>query len=100
MQVILCKTVNASLNVGATSRVSMYLYNDESDIDALIAGLHKVRSLLPYSWLIAMSSLDDLYREIILDHYRSQGIKELAPPAHRCGGSMHCVVMRSLFTFH
>lgn len=34
-----------------------------------------------------MSSLDDLYKEIILDHYRSprnQG--ELAPPAHRCEG--------------
>ena len=33
------------LNVGATSRVSMYLYNDESDIDGLVAGLHKVRNL-------------------------------------------------------
>ena len=34
-----------------------------------------------------MSSLDDLYKEIILDHYRSprnQG--ELDPPAHRCEG--------------
>ncbi len=34
-----------------------------------------------------MSSLDDLYTEIILDHYRSprnQG--ELDPPAHRCEG--------------
>ena len=34
-----------------------------------------------------MASLDDLYKEIILDHYRSprnQG--ELAPPAHRCEG--------------
>ena len=33
------------LNVGATSRVSMYLYNDQSDIDALVSGLHKVRNL-------------------------------------------------------
>ena len=34
-----------------------------------------------------MSSLDDLYKEIILDHYRSprnQG--ELDHPAHRCEG--------------
>ena len=34
-----------------------------------------------------MSSLDGLYKEIILDHYRSprnQG--ELDPPAHRCEG--------------
>ena len=33
------------LNVGATSRVSMYLYNDQADIDALVEGLHKVRNL-------------------------------------------------------
>ena len=34
-----------------------------------------------------MASLDDLYKEIILDHYRpprNQG--ELEPPAHRCEG--------------
>jgi len=34
-----------------------------------------------------MSSLDDLYREIILDHYRSPRNRgELAPPAHRVEG--------------
>ena len=34
-----------------------------------------------------MSAIEDLYKEIILDHYRSprnQG--ELAEPAHRCEG--------------
>jgi nitrogen fixation NifU-like protein len=34
-----------------------------------------------------MSNLEDLYREIILDHYRSPRNRgELAPPAHRVEG--------------
>ena len=34
-----------------------------------------------------MSNLDDLYKEIILDHYRSPRNRgELAPPAHRTEG--------------
>ena len=34
-----------------------------------------------------MASLDDLYKEIILDHYRSpRNQRELEPPAHRCEG--------------
>ena len=34
-----------------------------------------------------MASLDDLYKEIILDHYRSPSNQgELEPPAHRCEG--------------
>lgn len=33
------------LGVAATARASFYLYNDESDVDALIRGLHKAREL-------------------------------------------------------
>jgi len=33
------------LGVAATTRASMYLYNTESDIDALVRGLHVVRKL-------------------------------------------------------
>ncbi|MEG3586934.1 MAG: cysteine desulfurase [Actinomycetota bacterium] len=33
------------LGVGATSRASAYLYNDESEIDALVEGLRKVRNI-------------------------------------------------------
>ncbi len=33
------------LGIGATSRASVYLYNDESDIDALVEGLRKVRDV-------------------------------------------------------
>jgi cysteine desulfurase/selenocysteine lyase len=31
------------LGVSATTRASLYLYNDESDIDALVEGLATVR---------------------------------------------------------
>ena len=33
------------LGVSATSRASLYLYNTEKDIDALVRGLHAVRKL-------------------------------------------------------
>jgi cysteine desulfurase/selenocysteine lyase len=33
------------LGVAATARASFYLYNDESDVDALVRGLHKAREL-------------------------------------------------------
>lgn len=34
------------LGLSASSRVSFYIYNDQSDIDAFIEGLHKVKRLL------------------------------------------------------
>ncbi|HEX2693162.1 MAG TPA: SufS family cysteine desulfurase [Gemmatimonadaceae bacterium] len=33
------------LNVPATARASFYVYNDESDVDALVAGIHKAREI-------------------------------------------------------
>lgn len=33
------------LEVPVTARTSFYNYNDESDLDALVAGLHKARSI-------------------------------------------------------
>ena len=33
------------LNVPATARASFYVYNDESDIDALVAGILKAREI-------------------------------------------------------
>ncbi len=33
------------LGVAATARASFYLYNDESDVDALVRGLHKAREI-------------------------------------------------------
>jgi cysteine desulfurase/selenocysteine lyase len=36
------------LDVPATARASLYVYNDESDIDALVAGIHKAREIFGY----------------------------------------------------
>lgn len=34
-----------SLGINATTRASFYLYNDERDVDRLIAGLHRVQEI-------------------------------------------------------
>ncbi len=39
------KPLMRCLGVGATTRASLYLYNDESDVDALVDGIDKVRAL-------------------------------------------------------
>ena len=36
------------LEVPATARASFYVYNDEGDIDALVAGIHKAREIFGY----------------------------------------------------
>ncbi|HET6761450.1 MAG TPA: SufS family cysteine desulfurase [Gemmatimonadaceae bacterium] len=36
------------LNIAATARASFYIYNDEADIDALIAGIMKAREIFGY----------------------------------------------------
>ena len=92
------KPLMRRLGVGATTRASLYLYNDEDDVDALVDGLAAVREL--FGWhqnrrktrertgRSEMAGLEDLYREIILDHYRSPRNRgELpTPPAHRVEG--------------
>jgi cysteine desulfurase / selenocysteine lyase len=42
------KPLMRQLGVGATARASVYVYNDESDVDALIVGLHAARSLFAF----------------------------------------------------
>lgn len=37
------------LDVAATARASFYVYNDESDIDALIAGVHKAKEVFGHA---------------------------------------------------
>ncbi len=39
------KPLMRRLGVGATTRASLYLYNDESDVDALVDGLTDVDDL-------------------------------------------------------
>jgi cysteine desulfurase/selenocysteine lyase len=43
------KPLMNALGVGATTRASFYLYNDESDIDALVAGLRRAGELFGVS---------------------------------------------------
>ena len=78
------------LGVGATARASFYVYNDEADVDALVDALGRRREVLR---LLSdqehpMPGLEDLYREIILDHYRTPRNRgELpVPPAHKVEG--------------
>ena len=60
------KPLMRRLGVPATARASFCLYNDEDDVDVLIEGLAEAGRLFG-----SMPDLEDLYREIILDHYRS-----------------------------
>ena len=73
------------LGVGATARASFYVYNDDADVDALADALDDASRLLrPLSQgrTPTMPGLEDLYREIILDHYRTPRNRgELPPPA-------------------
>ena len=63
------------LKVSATARASFYIYNTKEDIDRLVAGLLKRRSILAMSF----NNLDQLYRQVIMDHYknpRNNGVLE------------------------
>ena len=53
------------LGVSATTRASFYLYSVPEEIDRLVAGLHKVKKSS------RMSEIEQLYREVILDHYKT-----------------------------
>ena len=106
------KPLMRRLGVNATARASFGLYNDESDVDTLVRRPGRGRSVLrmtcrpgildgcdvvPVSRFRLpparqegplMPGLEDLYREIILDHYRSprnRGELE-SPPAQRVEG--------------
>ena len=63
------------LGVAATTRASFYLYSIPEEVERLLAGLHKVKASLGQS----MSEFEQLYREVILDHYkapRNHGVLE------------------------
>ena len=75
------------LGVSATTRASFYLYTIPEEIDRLVDGLHKVKKNLEL-----MSEFDQLYREVILDHYknpRGHGLLE-APDAQAEGQNPLC----------
>jgi len=82
------KPLMRKLGINATARASLYVYNDEADVDALVDSLSSADELFPLGSEIAMAGLEDLYREIILDHYRNPRNRgELpTPPAVRVEG--------------
>src|SRR3989442_6922743 len=64
------KPLMRRLGVGATARASFYIYNDEADVDALSEALAAAYRLFGFYDRGTMTGLEDLYRLIILDHYR------------------------------
>ena len=59
------------LGVSATARASAYLYNSHDEIDVLVRALASARAAFGVrSGGAAVGGLDDLYQELILDHYR------------------------------
>ena len=69
------------LGVVATNRASFYVYTIPEEIDRLVAGLEKVKKLTRL-----MSEFDQLYREVILDHYKNPRWHGLLERARRAGG--------------
>ena len=72
------------MGLNATARASLYIYNDESDIDVLAEAINEAGKIFAWNWFgEIVTGLEDLYKEVILDHYRSPRNKgELpTPPA-------------------
>ena len=65
------------LGVAATTRASFYLYSIAEEVDRLVEGLHKVEEEP------RMSEFEQLYREVILDHYKT-------PRNHGAARSVRC----------
>ena len=61
------------LGVGATARASFHVYNSRDDVDRLVDALVKAREVFELS-------MDALYRDYILDHYKNpRNFGELEP---------------------
>ena len=92
------KPLMRRLGVGATARASLYLYNDEADVDALADALDDAAEFFACSATAReppMPGLEDLYREIILDHYRNPRNRgELAGAAGAPGRGVQPAVRR------
>ena len=86
--------------LAATSRASVYLYNTMDDLDALADGHRPVkqtfgdgRRRLGRHRTLHARTMDDLYRENILDHYRNpRNAGHIDHPARRPRASTRCAV--------
>ena len=74
VQVIIASLLTEVLGtLGGTVRASIGIYNDEKDIDALVEAT-KSRKFL---WRIFIMKIEDLYRDIIMEHYKNPRNKGL-----------------------
>ena len=79
--------------LAATSRASVYLYNTNEDLDALAAGIVRRQEDVRRRRIYTETTMDDLYRENILDHYRSpRNAGHIEHPARRPRASTRCAV--------
>ena len=70
------------LGVGATARASVGVYNEPADLEALLGALRGAREVfaLDGASTARVGSMDDLYRDYILDHYKHpRNFGELEP---------------------
>ena len=67
------KPVCTRFGVPATTRASFYVYSSVDDVDALVQGLQRVKEYFGMT-------VDSMYQEIILDHYRNPQHKGLREP--------------------
>ena len=59
------------LGVAATCRASFYVYSIRDEVDRLVDGLAEGEESLRLVTLAPMGEFDQLYREVILDHYKN-----------------------------
>ena len=87
------------LGTPATARASFYLYNTQDEVDVLIAALAKAEDAVRAVGRRRHGrsvSLDDIYKEVILDHYKNPRNKRELPEAElRARGTTRCAATRS-----
>ena len=59
------------LNVSSTARASFYIYNTQQDVDQLVNALKQTKEFSRMNF----NNLDQLYRSVIMDHYKTLEIK-------------------------
>ena len=55
------------LGVSSTARASFYVYNTKEDVDQLVQALKQTKEFS----LMNFNNLDQLYRSVIMDHYKT-----------------------------
>ena len=70
------RPLHERFGIQSSTRASFYLYTTRAEIDALVDGLDYVQQFLRRTTM----KVEDLYQEIILDHYRAKHHSGLREP--------------------